>query len=37
VGGFMVYRKANETGALDYREKSTISSDKDMFLDKTEM
>jgi hypothetical protein len=22
---------------LDYREKSTISSDKDMFLDKTEM
>lgn len=33
-GGFMVYRKANgETGALDYREKATLLSDKEMFLD----
>lgn len=33
-GGFMVYRKNNgEIGALDYREKAPLASDKDMFLD----
>ena len=33
-GGFMVYRKNDgEIGALDYREKAPLASDKDMFLD----
>lgn len=34
-GGFMVYRKSNgETGALDYREKAPLASNKDMYLGK---
>ncbi len=33
-GGFMVFRKKNgETGALDYREKAPLASEKNMFLD----
>ena len=33
-GGFMVYRLADgETGALDYREKAPLASNKDMYLD----
>ena len=33
-GGFMVYRKNDgQIGALDYREKAPLSSDKDMYLD----
>jgi gamma-glutamyltranspeptidase/glutathione hydrolase len=33
-GGFMVYRKNNgEIGALDYREKAPLASDKNMYLD----
>jgi len=33
-GGFMVFRKNNgETGALDYREKAPMASEKDMYLD----
>jgi gamma-glutamyltranspeptidase/glutathione hydrolase len=33
-GGFMVYRKNDgEIGALDYREKAPLTSNKDMYLD----
>ena len=33
-GGFMVYRKSDgSTGALDYREKASINSTSDMYLD----
>ena len=33
-GGFMVYRKNDgEIGALDYREKAPLASNKDMYLD----
>lgn len=34
-GGFMVYRKNDgQIGALDYREKAPLASNKDMYLDK---
>ena len=33
-GGFMVYRKnTGEIGALDYREKAPLASERDMYLD----
>ncbi len=33
-GGFMIYRKhTGEIGALDYREKAPLASNKDMYLD----
>ena len=33
-GGFMVFRHSDgKTGALDFREKAPLSSDKDMYLD----
>jgi gamma-glutamyltranspeptidase/glutathione hydrolase len=32
-GGFMVYRKANGVGTLDYREKAPLAASKTCFLD----